>query len=50
MEMDIDFTLTLNNKQVSGRGQVVRVEQGVAGSATGVALRITNSGDLRQIL
>lgn len=45
LEMNIDFTLTLDNKNISGKGQVIRIEQGVPHAAVGVALKIANSAD-----
>lgn len=45
LEMNIEFTLTFNDKNISGQGQVVRIEQGVPHAAVGVALKVANSAD-----
>jgi hypothetical protein len=37
---NIDFCLHLKDKKISGRGEVVRVEQHVPGAAIGVAVKI----------
>lgn len=43
LEMNLDFNLTLKEKQIAGSGQVVRIEQGAEGAAIGIALKILDS-------
>ena len=43
LEMNLDFNLTLKEKQIAGSGQVVRIEQGAEGAAIGIALKIVDS-------
>lgn len=43
LEMNLDFNLTLKEKQIAGSGQVVRIEEGSAGAAIGIALKIVDS-------
>jgi len=43
LEMNLDFNLTLKEKQIAGSGQVVRIEQGAEGAAIGIALKILES-------
>lgn len=45
LEMNIEFTLTFNDKNISGKGEVVRIEQGAPHAAVGVALKVANSDD-----
>ena len=40
LEMNINFSLQLKNKQITGTGEVVRVEESVPGAAIGVAVKI----------
>lgn len=43
LKTNLEFTLTFNDKQISGTGQVVRIEEGVPGAAIGIALMIVDS-------
>jgi len=42
---NIDFTVQLKDKNITGSGQVVRLEEGVPGAAIGVALKISTSAE-----
>ena len=40
--MNIEFSLQLKDKNITGRGEVVRVEQNAPGAAIGIAVKISN--------
>ena len=43
--MNISFSVRLKDKQITGTGEVVRVEEGAPGAAIGVAVKILNSDE-----
>jgi len=45
LEMNINFSVRLKNKQITGTGEVVRVEGGEPGAAIGVAVKILSSDE-----
>ena len=45
LHTNIDFTVQLKDKNITGSGQVVRLEEGVPGAAIGVALKISTSAE-----
>lgn len=40
--MNIQFNLQLKDKNITGKGEVVRVEQSAPGAAIGIAVRFSN--------
>jgi PilZ domain len=40
--MNIDFSFHLKDQRITGRGEVVRVEQNAPGAAIGIAVKISN--------
>lgn len=40
--MNIQFNLQLKDKNITGKGEVVRVEQSAPGAAIGIAVRFNN--------
>lgn len=42
LQMSITFSLRLKDKQITGVGEVVRVEQSTPGAAIGVAVKISS--------
>jgi len=42
LHSEIDFSLKLGNENVTGSGQVVRIEEAAPGAAIGVAVRISS--------
>jgi hypothetical protein len=44
LQMQINFSLQIKDRKISGHGQVVRVEQHAPGAAFGIALKISGNG------